>query len=109
MRHLEIEVTNAAELLATEASGAGALLRWESSATEAGPYVEGGTEAQRVKFYTDLWHALLGRRTLSDVDGHYCDMTGDRPMIRRVRLDREGRPLHTRTTISTRSGARSGT
>ena len=27
--------------------------------------VAGGTEAQRVKFYTDLWHALLGRRTVS--------------------------------------------
>lgn len=45
MRHLEIEVTNAAELLATEAYGAGALLRWESSTTETGTYVEGGTEA----------------------------------------------------------------
>jgi hypothetical protein len=45
MRHLEIEVTNADELLATEAYGAGALLRWERSSTEAGTYVEGGTEA----------------------------------------------------------------
>lgn len=45
MRHLEIEVTNADELLATEAYGAGALLRWERAALEAGPYVEGGTEA----------------------------------------------------------------
>ena len=31
--------------------------------------VEGGSEAQKVKFYTDLWHALLGRRIVSDVDG----------------------------------------
>ena len=45
MRHLEIEVVNAAELLAGEAYGAGALLRWERSATEAGTYVEGGTLA----------------------------------------------------------------
>lgn len=45
MRHLEIEVTNVAELLATEAYGAGARLRWESSAAEAGAYVEGGTLA----------------------------------------------------------------
>lgn len=28
--------------------------------------VEGGTEQQRTKFYTDLWHSLLGRRTFSD-------------------------------------------
>ena len=58
MRHLEIEVTNADELLATEAYGAGALLRWESSATEAGTYVEGGTEAlvSGTTLY-DVWDA----------------------------------------------------
>ena len=56
--------------------------------------VAGGTEAQRTKFYTDLWHALLGRRIVSDADGRYCDMTGDRPVIRRARLDDEGRPLY---------------
>ncbi len=55
--------------------------------------VEGGTEAQRVKFYTDLWHALLGRRTVSDADGSYCDNTGSAPVTRRVRLDAKGRPL----------------
>ena len=58
MRHLEIEVTNAAELLATEAYGAGALLRWESSAAEAGAYVEGGTLAlvSGTTLY-DVWDA----------------------------------------------------
>ncbi len=55
--------------------------------------VEGGTEKQRVKFYTDLWHALLGRRIVSDVDGSYCDMTGDRPVVRKVKLDENGQPL----------------
>ncbi|SDL28963.1 alpha-1,2-mannosidase, putative [Catalinimonas alkaloidigena] len=54
--------------------------------------VEGGTEAQRVKFYTDLWHSLLGRRILSDVNGDYPDMTGPRPQIRRVALDAQGQP-----------------
>lgn len=54
--------------------------------------VEGGAEAQRVKFYTDLWHASLGRRIVSDVDGSYCDNTGPAPVIRHVRLDAEGRP-----------------
>jgi predicted alpha-1,2-mannosidase len=57
--------------------------------------VEGGSEAQRVKFYTDLWHALLGRRIVSDADGHYCDMTGNGPVIRRTRLSRAGQPLYT--------------
>jgi predicted alpha-1,2-mannosidase len=54
--------------------------------------VAGGTEAQRVKFYTDLWHALLGRRIVSDVDGSYCDMTGPKPVVRRVAVDAAGRP-----------------
>ncbi len=54
--------------------------------------IEGGTEKQQIKFYTDLWHSLLGRKILSDVDGKYCDMTGPSPKIRQVKLDREGNP-----------------
>jgi predicted alpha-1,2-mannosidase len=55
--------------------------------------VEGGTEDERVKFYTDLWHVLLGRHIVSDSDGSYCDMTGDEPAIRHVQLDASGHPL----------------
>jgi len=44
--------------------------------------VSGGTEARHVKFYTDLWHALLGRRTVSDIDGSYIDNTGAEPVVR---------------------------
>ena len=55
--------------------------------------VEGGAEAQRVKFYTDLWHALLGRRIASDVNGSYCDNTGPRSVVRHVKLDAKGRPF----------------
>ena len=55
--------------------------------------VTGGTETQRVKFYTDLWHALLGRHIVSDVDGSYCDNTGSQPVVRHVRLDAQGKPL----------------
>ena len=54
--------------------------------------VEGGTEKQKVKFYTDLWHTLLGRRILSDVDGKYCDMTSESPKIRQTDLDAKGKP-----------------
>jgi len=56
--------------------------------------VEGGAEAQRVKFYTDLWHVLLGRRLTSDVDGKYCDRTGPEPVVRHIPLDAEGRPKY---------------
>jgi predicted alpha-1,2-mannosidase len=37
--------------------------------------VKGGTRNQRVKFYTDLWHVLLGRHKLNDASGDYPDYT----------------------------------
>jgi predicted alpha-1,2-mannosidase len=37
--------------------------------------VKGGTEAQKIKFYTDLWHVLLGRHKLDDYSGDYPDYT----------------------------------
>ena len=44
--------------------------------------VEGGTDAQKTKFYTDLWHAHLGRRIVSDVDGKYADNTGPKTLVK---------------------------
>ena len=55
--------------------------------------VSGGTEKQKIKFYSDLWHSLLGRRIVSDVNGHYCDMTGKKPVIKQVGLDNKGKPV----------------
>ena len=37
--------------------------------------VKGGTRAQKTKFYTDLWHVLLGRHKLNDFSGDYPDYT----------------------------------
>lgn len=37
--------------------------------------VEGGTDEQQIKFYTDLWHVLLGRHKIDDVNGDYPDYT----------------------------------
>jgi len=54
--------------------------------------VSGGTHEQKVKFYTDLWRSLLGRRIISDVDGKYTDFTQKRPITRQVALDDEGNP-----------------
>jgi predicted alpha-1,2-mannosidase len=48
--------------------------------------VEGGTDAQKTKFYTDTWHSLLGRRVVSDVDGRYADNTGPQTVIRQGKL-----------------------
>ncbi len=53
--------------------------------------LEGGTHKQRVKFYTDLWRSLLGRRIASDVQGTYMDMTGPEPKVRQVPLT-QGKP-----------------
>ena len=54
--------------------------------------IEGGTETEQKRFYTDLWHALQGRRILSDVNGKYCDMTGVQPRIGQIPLDKNGQP-----------------
>lgn len=37
--------------------------------------VKGGTHNQQKKFYTDLWHVLLGRHKVDDVNGGYPDNT----------------------------------
>lgn len=55
--------------------------------------VSGGSERQRQRFYTDLWHALQGRRIISDANGEYLDQTGAEPRVRRLPLDAEGVPL----------------
>ncbi len=59
--------------------------------------VEGGTDAQRTKFYTDLWHVLLGRHVLNDVGGAYPDYTNGKGgngslKVRQLPLDTDGKP-----------------
>lgn len=54
--------------------------------------IEGGSETEQRRFYTDLWHALQGRRILSDVDGKYCDMTGPEKRTGQIPLDAQGKP-----------------
>ncbi|MBR9998112.1 MAG: GH92 family glycosyl hydrolase [Cyclobacteriaceae bacterium] len=53
--------------------------------------VEGGREEDRVKFYTGLYHALLGRGISSDVNGQYPMNDGS---IGQIPLDENGRPLY---------------
>lgn len=54
--------------------------------------VEGGTEIQQRRFYTDLWHALQGRRIISDANGAYPDNTGATFRIGQLPLDKDGNP-----------------
>jgi len=37
--------------------------------------VKGGADQLKTKFYTDLWHTLLGRHKIDDVSGDYPDRT----------------------------------
>ncbi|WP_025763487.1 GH92 family glycosyl hydrolase [Dyadobacter tibetensis] len=57
--------------------------------------IEGGTDTQQKRFYTDLWHALQGRRIISDANGKYTDNTGDTPKTKQIPLDKAGKPLFT--------------
>ncbi|MEH6305403.1 GH92 family glycosyl hydrolase [Olivibacter sp. CPCC 100613] len=53
--------------------------------------VKGGKETDKVKFYTGLFHALLGRGLASDVKGYYPKNNGS---IGQIPLDQHGKPLH---------------
>ncbi len=55
--------------------------------------VEGSTREVRARFYTDLWHALQGRRVISDINGYYPDYTRDQFQIKRLPLNNQGNPL----------------
>ena len=63
--------------------------------------VKGGELKTRVKFYTDLWHVLLGRHKIDDVSGDYPSYLGPAGadgvvplVVRQVPLDKSGRPRH---------------
>lgn len=57
--------------------------------------VKGGLPQARIKFYTDLWHALLGRHRLDDANGDYPSFMPDNQFhIRSVAKDADGKPVH---------------
>jgi predicted alpha-1,2-mannosidase len=61
--------------------------------------VTGGAENTRVKFYTDLWHVLLGRHKINDLSGDYPSYMG-RPeaegviplVVKSIPKAKDGRP-----------------
>ena len=53
--------------------------------------VKGGAQETRVKFYTDLWHTLLGRHKIDDVSGDYPCFMGERRTLT-VPKDAAGKP-----------------
>ena len=54
--------------------------------------IKGNTKDQQIRFYTDLWHALQGRRIISDVNGKYSDMTGEKQRIGQIPIGQNGKP-----------------
>src|SRR5690606_30824904 len=53
--------------------------------------VEGGKVDDRIKFYTGLYHALLGRGLASDVNGAYPKNDGS---VGQIALNKQGKPIH---------------
>lgn len=50
--------------------------------------VKGGTEQDKVKFYTNMYRAFAGKQTWSDVDGRYRDADEN------IRTARDGKPMY---------------
>jgi len=53
--------------------------------------VEGGTDEDKIKFYTGLYHALLGRGLANDINGAYPRNDGS---VGQIELDDKGNPKH---------------
>ena len=73
-----------------DAARAEACADWNA---ELGRIEVSGNHDRKVKFYTDLWHALLGRGIFSDGDGHYpLYQSDDTMVVKSVPLTAEGKP-----------------
>jgi predicted alpha-1,2-mannosidase len=66
-----------------------ALNRWEEALGRI--KVEGGQHNDKVKFYTGLYHALLGRGLANDINGTYPKNNG---MTGQIPLDENKKPIH---------------
>ena len=89
-------IANARINLETEAQN----LNFDSARTKAQNYwnkmlgkiaIEGGSKSNRTKFYTGLYHALLGRGLASDVNGAYVK---NNSTIGQIPLDEKGKPKY---------------
>ncbi|MDZ7867602.1 MAG: GH92 family glycosyl hydrolase [Rheinheimera sp.] len=92
-----VSADNAKHNLQTELAG------WDFANTSAQAYnewnqalasvrIKGGDHTQQRRFYTDLWHALQGRRVVSDVNGQYMDLSGQSAKVRQLPLNAQGQP-----------------
>ncbi|MDE7152657.1 MAG: GH92 family glycosyl hydrolase [Candidatus Amulumruptor sp.] len=63
--------------------------RWEDMLSRI--TVEGASDTDKTKFYTGLYHAILGRGLASDVDGAYPRHDGG---VGQIPLGADGKPVH---------------
>ncbi len=78
-----------AEKLGFDAARKAAQKEWAEQLGRINVY--GGTEDSKVKFYTGLYHALLGRGVASDVNGAYPKNDGS---VGQIPLGEDGTPVH---------------
>ena len=72
-----------------ESAKAQALKTWNENLGRI--YVEGGSKEDKIKFYTGLYHAILGRGLASDINGAYPKNDGS---VGQIELDAAGKPKH---------------
>lgn len=67
--------------------------------------VKGQDHSQKIKFYTDLWHILLGRHKIDDYNGQYPDyLTGGKRIGTRTRIHTIAPEYHVRTLPKDKTG-----
>lgn len=89
VENAKLNLRKEASALTFTKAKAKAIQTWNSSLGRI--EVKGGLEADRVKFYTGLFHALLGRGLAEDVNGAYPKNDGT---IGQIPLLKDGRPQH---------------
>ncbi len=89
VEHARLNLSQEAETLSFDQARIAADNTWEEALGRI--RVEGGMKQDRVKFYTGLFHALLGRGLASDVNGAYPTHGGG---IGQIALDSTGKPIH---------------
>ncbi len=89
VENARLNMKEEAENLTFDKCAAAAHQEWEENLGRI--RVEGGTREARVKFYTGLFHALLGRGLASDVNGAYPANDGS---IGQIPLGKDGKPIH---------------
>ena len=67
--------------------------------------MQGGSFQQKTKFYTDLWHVLLGRHKIDDSNGEYPDyLSGGERIGKQTRIHTIAPKFQVRTLPKDKTG-----